>query len=241
MKFDAQTQVRRSSGKGVARQLRRNGKIPGVLYGRGTSILLTIDPAVVRKILLAQGGSTGLITVQIQDDTQTTERVAVIQDYQVDPITGAILHVDFFEVSMDKPVRVKVQVRMVGETPIGVKRDKGVLHHSLRELHVECLPGSIPDQIDVDASALGIGQGIHVRDLQLDEGLRILDDADQMVVNVSAPISEEKLAAMLTVEGAEVAAGPATPAAGAAAPEAEKEKTKTEPPSAGEKGPEGKK
>ena len=241
MKFDAQAQVRQSGGKGVARETRRNGMIPAVLYGRGTSLLLVIDPGTVRKILLAQGGSTGLITVKIQEDAQTTERVAVIQDYQVDPITGALLHVDFFEVSMDKPVRVQVQVHMVGETPIGVKRDKGVLHHTLRELHIECLPGSIPDQIDVDASALGIGQGIHVRDLQVGEGIRVLDDADQMVVNVSAPISEEKLAAMLTVEGAEAAAGPATPAAGAPAPEGEKEKAKAETPPAGEKGPEGKK
>lgn len=241
MKFDAQAQVRRSAGKGVARQTRRNGMIPAALYGRGTSLLLVIDPATVRKILLAQGGSTALITVQIQDDAQNTERVAVIQDFQVDPITGAILHVDFFEVSMDKPVRVKVQVHMVGETPIGVKRDKGVLHHNLRELHIECLPGSMPDQIDVDASALGIGQGIHVRDLQIGEGLRILDDADQMVVSVSALISEEKLAAMLTVEGGEAAAGPTTPAAGAAAPEGEKDKAKAETPQAAGKGPEGKK
>ena len=198
MKFSAEAQVRTGVGKGPARQTRRMGKIPAVLYGQGESHLLAMDPKAVQKILVAQGGSTGLISLQVTDGAKPWQRTAVIQDFQVDPITGGVLHVDLFEVAMDKPVRAKVQVHLVGEAPIGVRRDKGVLHHGLRELHIECLPGDIPDQIDVDASALEINDGIFVRDVQVGAGIKLHDDPDAMVVNVAAPISEAKLAAMLT-------------------------------------------
>ena len=85
--------------------------------------------------------------------------MAVLQDHQIDPIAGTILHVDLFEVSMDKPLRVKVPVTTVGETPLGVK-EGGVLQNVLRELHIECLPAQIPDHVEVDASNLQVGQGI---------------------------------------------------------------------------------
>ena len=109
---------------------------------------------------------------------------------------------------MDKVVRVQVQVHVTGSVPVGVKIDKGVLHQSIRELHIECLPNAIPDQIDVDASELGLGQGIHVREVHAGEGIKILDDPNGMVVNVAAPISEAKLAAMLTGEAGEAVVAP---------------------------------
>ncbi len=206
MKFTAEATVRKESGKGAARQIRRTGKIPAVMYGQGESRMLTLEPGAVRKILVAQAGSTGLIALRIMDGSGDMQRTAVIQDYQVDPILGSLLHVDLLEVAMDKVVRVKVQVHITGSVPIGVKVEKGVLHQPLRELHIECLPSAIPDHIDIDASQLGIGQGIHVRDVQPGEGIKILDDPNAMVVNVSAPISEAKLAAMLTGEAGEAAA-----------------------------------
>ena len=137
------------------------------------------------------------------------------------------MHVDLLEVSMDKPVRVKVPVHITGAVPIGVKRDKGVLQQPMRELHIECLPSGIPDQIDVDASALEINQGIHIRDLQAGEGIKILDDPDAMVVNVAVPISEEKLSAMLSSEAAPAAEAP-EPERAAEAPAAPA--TPSEPP-----------
>ncbi len=209
MKFVTEAAARKESGKGVARQIRRNGKIPGVMYGRGKSHMLEMDPAAVRKILLAQAGSTGLISLRILDGTEEIQKTAVIQDYQLDPITSSLLHVDLFEVDMNKPIRVKVQVHITGSVPVGVKVDKGVMHHLMRELHIECLPGAMPDQIDVDASELGLGDGIHVRDVQPGEGIKILDDPHDMVVNVTAQISEAKLAAMLTGEAGEAATAPA--------------------------------
>ena len=176
-----------------------------MVYGQGKSQLLELDPSEIRKILIAQAGSTGLVSLRILDGKQEAQATTVIQDYQVDPVSGSLLHVDLFEVDMNKPVRAKVQIHITGGVPVGVKVDKGVLHQPMRELHIECLPGSIPDQIEIDASELSLGQGIHVREVQQREGIKILDAPNAMIVNIVAQISEEKLAAMLTGEAGEVA------------------------------------
>ncbi len=196
MKFDMTAEVRESVGKGVARQLRRSGRIPAVLYGQGECLHLTLDPANV-TILCAHASSTALISLTIAGATSKRVRSALLRDYQVDPVTGALLHADLFEVSMDKAIRLKVPVSVVGGMPLGVK-DGGVLQHNLRELQIECLPAAIPERIEVDASQLQIGQGIHARELKPIEGVKLLEDPDQMVVSVAAPMSEAKLEALLT-------------------------------------------
>ncbi|MGH7207544.1 MAG: 50S ribosomal protein L25 [Nitrospiraceae bacterium] len=197
MRYDMAAEVREQVGKGAARQLRRNGKIPAVLYGQGECLLLILDPETVTKVLHSRGGSTALISLSIAGAASKAARTALFRDYQVDPVTGEILHVDLFEVSMNKAIQIKVPVSLVGGMPAGVK-EGGVLHHNLRELHVECLPAAIPDSIEVDASSLQIGQGIHVRELTPKEGVKFLDESDQMVVSVAAPMSEAKLEALLT-------------------------------------------
>lgn len=246
MKFDLAVTVREKSGKGAARQLRRSGKVPGVLYGQGECVLLTIEPEPLTKILKSQAGSTALITLTVNGAKAKPKRTALLRDFQVDPVEGNVLHADLFEISMDKPIRVKVPVHVIGGTPVGVK-EGGILHYNTRELHVECLPGALPDHIEVDASGLGIGQGIHLKEMAKMEGLRYLDDLDQMVVSVAVPMSDAKLEALLTsqaagpegakepevaakgkaaVEGAEAAAAPgaaaAAPAAGGEAKAGEK-------------------
>ncbi len=241
MKFDLAVTVREKSGKGAARQLRRSGKVPGVLYGQGECVLLTIEPEPLTKILKSQAGSTALITLTINGAKAKVKRTALLRDFQVDPVEGNVLHADLFEISMDKPIRVKVPVHVIGGTPAGVK-EGGILHYNTRELHVECLPGALPDHIEVDASGLSIGQGIHLKEMAKLEGVRYLDDPDQMVVSVAVPMSDAKLEALLTsqaagpegakepevavkgkaaAEGTEVAAAPgAAAAAPAAGPEA---------------------
>lgn len=196
MKFDLAVTVREQAGKGIARQLRRSGKIPAVLYGQGECVLLTVNPDELVKILKAQAGSTVLISLTVDGAKAKANRTALLRDYQVDPITGSVLHADLFEVSMDKPIRVKVPVHVIGGIPAGVK-EGGVLHNNTRELHIECLPAALPDQIEVDASSLGISQGIHLKDIARREGIRFLDDEDQMIVSVAAPISDAKLEALL--------------------------------------------
>ena len=221
MQFVAEATVRTKTGKGAGRQIRRAGQVPAVMYGQGQSQshLIQLDPKAVQKILVTQAGGTGLVALTIQGDDHARQHTVVIQDVQLDPIDGSIVHVDLLEVSMDRTVRVKVPVHVTGGVPIGVKRDKGILHQPTRELHVECLPRAIPEHIEVDASALEMNQGIHVRELVVAEGLKILDDLGGMVVNVTAPISEAKLSAMLASEGAPAAA--ATTAAPESTPAAE--------------------
>jgi large subunit ribosomal protein L25 len=197
MTFDLVAEVRTRSGKGTARQLRRKGRVPAVLYGQGECVLLTVDPEDLRDILRTRAGSTALINVKISGAVSKPARIALLRDYQLDPVSGAILHADLFEVLMNKAIRVKVPVRVIGGQPVGVK-EGGILQHNLREIHVECLPSVLPDAIPVDASALLIGQGIHVKELQPIPGVRFLDDPDQMVVSVAAPMSEAKLEALLT-------------------------------------------
>lgn len=236
MKFDLTVAVREEAGKGAARSMRRAGKIPAVLYGQGECLLLTVNPEELVKILKSHAGSTALISLTVNGAKSKQSRTALLRDYQVDPVTGAVLHADLFEISMSKPIRVKVPIKVIGGIPAGVK-EGGVLHHNMRDVHVECLPAVLPDHIEVDASALTIGSGIHVREIGAREGVRFLDDADQMVVSVAAPMSDAKLEALLTstaaapgepevmTKGKEVAGAEGTGAepakAGAAAPAGE--------------------
>ncbi len=220
MKFDLTVTVRDNSGKGAARQLRRSGKVPGVLYGQGECLLLTIEPEPLVKILKSQAGSTALITLTVNGAKSKPKRTALLRDFQVDPVEGHVLHADIFEISMDKPIRVKVPVHVIGGTPAGVK-EGGILHYNLRELHIECLPAALPDHIEVDASPLAIGQGIHLKEIAKIEGLRYLDDQDAMVVSVAVPMSDAKLEALLTSQavGPEGAKEPEVAAKGKAAAE----------------------
>ena len=220
MKFDLAVTVRDKSGKGAARLLRRNGKVPGVLYGQGECLLLTIEPESLAKILKSQAGSTALISLTVDGAKSKPKRTALLRDFQVDPVEGHVLHADLFEISMEKPIRVKVPVRVVGSTPAGVK-EGGILHYNARELYVECLPAALPDYIEVDASPLAIGQGIHLKEIAKKEGVRYLDDPDQMIVSVAVPMSEAKLEALLTsaAVGPEGAKEPEVVAKGKAAAE----------------------
>jgi large subunit ribosomal protein L25 len=206
MKFELAATVREQAGKGVARAMRRAGKIPAVLYGQGECMLLSVSPTSLTKILKSHAGSSALIALTIEGAKSNPNRTALLRDYQLDPVSGAVLHADLFEVSMSKPIRVKVPIQVVGGTPVGVK-EGGVLHHNLRELYIECLPSALPDHIEIDASGLAIGSGVHVKELTVSEGIRLLDDAEQMVVSVAAPLSDAKLEALLT-SGAAAGAEP---------------------------------
>ncbi|MDC4222709.1 MAG: 50S ribosomal protein L25 [Candidatus Manganitrophus sp.] len=196
-KIEIQSEFRKEAGKGIARQLRMRGKIPAVLYGAGASTLLTMDPKDIDKVLHSASGENTLITLQISGGAGEASRVAILRDFQRDPITGKVLHADLFEINMNEPIVIKVPVEVVGAVSVGVK-EGGVLQHNLRELEIRCLPSLIPDHIQVDASALAIGESVHAKDIRLAEGIEVMTDPDQVVVSVAAPISEAKLEELLT-------------------------------------------
>jgi len=185
-------ELRENKGKGVARSLRRGGNIPAVMYGLGAPTALTINRKELVKIINAGVGGNTLITVNFAGQ----QRMAVLRDYQVDPISTELMHADLLEVSMEKMIHVTIPVMMVGNTPEGVK-EGGILQHMAREIEVECLPANIPEHIDVDASALATGSSIHVGDLKLPDGVKARTEAEIVIVTLVAPISDAKLDEML--------------------------------------------
>jgi large subunit ribosomal protein L25 len=189
-------QVRDKAGKGVARGLRRNNMVPAVLYSHGKSLPITMGNKEVMKVLKTEGGEHALITLKLDGAKNQTDRMALIKDYQVDPINGALIHVDLMEVAMNEKVRISVSVHISG-TAAGVK-EGGIFQYGQRMLDIECLPNQIPDAINADISALGVNESLHIRDIKAPEGVRILSDPDAVVATIQAPISAEKLEAMLT-------------------------------------------
>ena len=203
-------ELRERSGKGVARSIRREGRIPAVVYCGGQSLLLSLNPADLTKVLLSGAGENALINLKINNKKGQSsasggpgaERLAILREFQLDPVTGKLLHADLFEVSLNKPIRVRVHIEVIGGVPEGVK-EGGVLQHQMREVEIECLPLAIPDRLEVDVSSLKIGEAIYIRDLRAGEGVRVLGQPDQVVVSVAAPISEAKLEELLTATAKE--------------------------------------
>ncbi len=189
-----QSEIRSGVGKGAARQLRREGKIPAVLYRAGTSMAISLNPKDISGFLRSASGENTLITLHMEGGDP---RVAILRELQRDPLTGRILHADLFEISMDEPIDVQVPVFIVGSVPVGVK-DGGLLQHYTRVLSVRCLPALIPDRIEVDASRLGIRQSIHAKDIPLKTGVSMITDGDRVVVTVTSAMSDAKLQALLT-------------------------------------------
>ena len=186
-----EAELREERGKNRARQLRRVGQVPGVVYG-GTiaPIAVRIDPRAVEKILHSEAGRNAVFTLQIPGQGKTP---AMIKDWQYEPVKGSLLHVDFLRIALDARIKVKVPVHTSGEAK-GVKQQGGVLEIVHRELEVECLPGDIPDEFKVDVSELAIAQGIRVGDLKVDNRkVRILTDPERVVVHVVPPRVEEEV------------------------------------------------
>lgn len=198
-------QVRDKAGKGVARTLRRNQMVPAVLYSHGKSMPIAMGNKDVTKVLSTAGGEHALITLKLDGGKDGADRMALIKDYQVDPISGSLIHVDLMEVAMNEKVRIPVAVHIVGSAA-GVK-EGGIFQYGLRTLEIECLPNQIPDSIEVDITHLKVNESLHVRDIKLAGGIRVLTDADATVATIQPPISDAKLEAMLS-------ATPAAPAEG---------------------------
>ncbi len=194
-KVDLVVKKREVSGKGPARQLRMKGLIPAVLYGGGKATALTLNPLDVHKIVHSKSGENTMLNMKFEGETGQKDRLAIFRDFQKDPLTGAVLHVDLFEISIDKPIRVKVPLEMTGSAA-GIK-EGGILQHLIREVEIEGLPMAIPDHLKFDVSSLAIGHAVHVDEIPLVEGIKMLSEGRQVVVSIAAPMSEEKLTALL--------------------------------------------
>jgi large subunit ribosomal protein L25 len=194
---------RQGMGTLEARRLRRSGRIPAVLYGRsGQAVSIDLD---AKEFVNGVKNISESTIVKVEIDGKTHD--AFVKDTQRRITDGTIMHVDFYEVESGTALRAKVSIHIHG-TPIGV-REGGILESPLHEIEVECLPKDLPERIDVDVSDLKGNQSIHVRDIALGEGVRLISAADQVVALVKFAKAEAAAAEE------EAAAGPA-PAAGAA-------------------------
>ncbi len=201
--IDLKAQVRKATGKGVARTLRRERRIPAVLYGPQTdSMLLSIDFKEFETIVKKANIGSVLLNLQIQNG-ETSTRPAMIKELQTHPVTGAFLHVDFYEIDMQSKIKVSVPVVTRGKAA-GIE-EGGLLQIVRRELEVLCLPIAIPDAIEVDVTDLGIGDSIHVEEIPLTGDIEILEDVDSTVVTVLAPRVEEVEVEEELLEGEEEA------------------------------------
>ena len=210
-------EIRENTGKGVARKLRAAGLIPAVLYGKGkATAALSVDPEALGKALHASGaGRNTLIDLKVGSGSHNV----LLKELQRDPIGGHSLHADFFEIDLKETVEVEVPLHFIGKAP-GVDFG-GILDHPVREIELECLPGAIPERIEVDVSELDVGDSIHVRDLTLPAGVTLRSDPDLSVASVVAARVVEEAAAAAVVEGEVPAEGVegAEPTAEAAAQE----------------------
>lgn len=182
---------RETTGKEVAKKLRRDGKVPAVVYGgHRDPVAITVDRKSVSELIQkSEHGIRSVFLLKMAGSDQ--QRHAMIKELTIDPVSRRMTHIDFVRVVMDEKIKVTVPVHTTG-TSKGVK-EGGLLDFQVRELHVECLPNAIPDSIDVDITELGGHDYYRVKDLKLPEGVRVLDDPERVVVGVTyarAEVSE---------------------------------------------------
>ena len=198
---------RETRGKNEARRLRAGGRIPATIYGAqkegdpGKSFPVAVDPKPLLRILHSGSGLNTLITLNL--DGEGASRV-LVKDFQLDPITNALLHADFYRVNMDRKITVTVPLVFKGE-PRGVKVEGGVMEILHREIEVETLPAEIPDGIEIDVRELGLNDSVHLRDVATGVSWTPISDLDLMLVHVVTPRAVEEPAAETAAVAAPVA------------------------------------
>jgi len=192
------------------KRLRREGWVPGVIYGRDfDSVSLKFDKYKLRDVLSQVGGSQ-LINIKVEGSDEPES--ALLRDVQRDVITGDLLHVDFYRVMMSETITTEIPLLTVGESPVAEQKE-GILLHGIAEIEVECLPGDLVDALEVDLTELTeIGQAILVEDLAVPSGIDILTDPDEVIarlvpleeVELERPAAEVEEELIMTEEGEEV-------------------------------------
>ena len=207
MEATLEATARDTFGKNENNRTRRSGLVPAVLYGTSDgpnkeAKPISVNPKALLKILHSESGVNTLISLRLAGAGDTR---VLVKEYQLDPVTHEVLHADFYRVAMDRVLRVTIPVITKGE-PKGVKQQSGVLEHIRREIEIECLPGDIPENVEIDVSELMLHQGIRVRDIVTNPKWKPVSEADMMLVHVIMPKAEET-----ATPAAEAGATPAAP------------------------------
>ena len=196
-------QKRTVLGRNAIKKIKSEGHVPGVIYGsQAEPMALQVDGRALTNVLAHASSEHVLVELEIADGSQSTSRLALIQEAQHHPLKRQLLHVDFHAVSATEKITSEVPIEAVGE-PLGVRTFGGLLEYSLRSLEVECFPQDLPDIVRIDVTNLNIGESLHVRDIPLPSGVEALTDSDLTVVSVVASRVGEEV-----VEAAETPAAP---------------------------------
>lgn len=179
--------IRSQTGKRAAKDLRNQGEIPANVYKGGKEALsLKVASKSMEEALHTTAGENVIITLEISGGDNVKDKTVLIKEIQREPIRNQMLHVDFNEISLTEVLKVDVPLVSHGES-VGVKIDGGTLEHVMRELHVECLPTAIPEKIEVEVSALKIGDAVYVKDVVVPDGVKVLNDPELIVMIVKSP------------------------------------------------------
>lgn len=211
--IELKAHIRKESGKGPARRLREKGLIPAVFYGPGAeTIPLTVDSSEFAKSAKMGRIESAFIKLAIEDDDSKVEKLSIVKELQVNPLTRSPLHIDFYEIRMDHQLTMDIPIRLEGQS-VGIEAG-GDLQFSKRTVKLSSLPSLLPDFIEVDISKLDIGDSIKVGDITLEEGIEILDPPDVMIVAViftritEVEVAEEEVEELPEGEGEETGEEP---------------------------------
>jgi large subunit ribosomal protein L25 len=190
--MNLQVEKRERTGKGGCRQARMRGLIPAVVYGSGKdSVPIQVDRKTFVEMMKKAGSENPVLLLKLSDTGQ--ERHAMIRDMQRNPVSRQVIHIDFQRIEMTDKVRVTVPIELVG-TAYGVKVEGGLIDFVVREVHIACLPGDIPNHIELDVTELHAGQHAAAKDVKLPEGVTLLDDPERVILSVVHARTEEATA-----------------------------------------------
>jgi large subunit ribosomal protein L25 len=176
---------RDNTGRGVARRLRADGRIPAALYGQGNSRSISVSAVDFRTLNREIGGGAALVELKDEEGTTT---LSLVQEIQRDAVKSIINHIDFQEIERGHDFNTRIPVYLVGEADcVGVKDDGGVIDHKLHEVEIRCRPSKLPDHVEVDVSQLEVSGAIHIRELPVLEGVEYLGEPVQVVVSCQPP------------------------------------------------------
>ncbi|MBN2034711.1 MAG: 50S ribosomal protein L25/general stress protein Ctc [Deltaproteobacteria bacterium] len=179
-------QVRTEKGKGAGRKLRRDKRVPAVFYGpKAKSIMLSVSYSDLQALIKSTTSENIILKLLIESGENVEARSVILKELQTDPIKPFYYHADFYEIAMDKELTLNIALHLIG-TPAGIIKG-GMLQHVKRDLQVSCLPGNMVESIDVDVSSLDIGDSVHVKDIVLPDGIKLLEEEDEAVAIVVAP------------------------------------------------------
>jgi large subunit ribosomal protein L25 len=189
---------REKTGKEISKKLRKKGLIPAIIYGpRFQPLPIAVKANELESALMKHKGETILFNLQFTNGEPSKIQV-ILKEYQTHPVTDKIIHLDFLAIHEKETITIDIPLEFLGK-PVGITRG-GILEILLHELTVECLPSDIPDKISIDISHLDIGDVLHVKDIKVPEGIKIVDDPEETVVTIVAEEKEEVTEELETVE-----------------------------------------